>query len=562
MTRNSWNLFDLGATGLPLIGNRLTSGELRQSENGQVGLLRLDILGQLQCCEHAAASNLNPRRPTMSMTHEKDLLKSEKLEQQFQEMQAFVRRAAEDGQAIHEVERGLWRRVREMGHELLGQFLRLQGDGDLGETVTLPTGEEVHRLEGRHERRYVSIFGKFGLQRVVYGSREKQHIDFVPLDNRLQLPESVFSYVLQDWDQSLCVEEAFRQASATMWRMLELKQSVDSLEHMNQEMAQGATTFLLNRPQPEKEGELVVASADQKGIVLRRQPDDPPPKAHRTKGEKASQKRMATVATVYTVERYRRTPEEVVSALFRDASEPTRDRPQPQHKEVWASLPQEDQPGSGTAAAFAWLIGELHLRGRAKDKPLLFLSDGQESLWEARRDWLPERAVDILDLLHVTPRLWKAAHVFHPEGSQEAEDFVRERVLRVLQGKAAGVVRGLREMATKHGLVGGKKKTLTTVCAYLEANVERMRYDDYLKAGYPIASGAVEGACRHLVKDRMERAGMHWTLPGAQAMLDVRSIYVSGLWDEYQNYRIESETERLYPHRKLVCEHGVYDIAA
>lgn len=493
----------------------------------------------------------------MSMTQEADVLKSEKLLQQLAAMQDFVRTAARNGQAIHEVEQSLWQQVRQLGHALLEQFLRLHGDGDLGATVTLPTGETCQRLEERHERRYVSIFGEFRLQRVVYGSREGQKLDFVPLDHRLQLPASVFSYVLQDWDQSLCVEEAFRQASATMWRILGLKQSVDSLEHMNQEMAQDATRFMLDRPAPAMEGEIVVLSADGKGIVMRRQADAPPAKVHRTKGDKASQKRMATVATVYTVDRYRRTPEEVLSALFRDAPEPTAGRPQPQGKEVWASLPRDDQPGSGTAAAFAWMVGELHLRGRAADKPLVFVSDGQESLWEARRQWLPARTVEILDLLHVTPRLWQAAHVFHPEGSQEAEAFVRERVLRVLHGKAAGVIRGLREMATKRGLHGGKKKALTKVCAYLEANLERMRYDQYLRAGYPIASGVVEGACRHLVKDRLERAGMHWTIPGAQAMLDVRSIYVSGLWDEYQAYRIERETQRLYPHRQLVIDYGM-----
>src|SRR5580704_14793219 len=164
-------------------------------------------------------------------------------------------------------------------------------------------------------------------------------------------------------------------------------------------MAGDAPTFLLNRPLPDTAGEILVTSADGKGIVLRRTADDPPPKAHRTKGDKASQKRMATVATVYTVDRYRRRPEEVVAALFRDAPEPSADRPAPQHKEVWASLPRDEQPGSGIEAAFAWMIGELYLRGRARDKPLVFLSDGQEALWEARADWLPERAVDILDLL-------------------------------------------------------------------------------------------------------------------------------------------------------------------
>jgi hypothetical protein len=490
----------------------------------------------------------------MSMTREQDVFKCEKLKDQFGDFQEFIRASAREGSPIHEVEMGMWQRLLQMGREGLGLFLQMQGDGDMGKTVTLPTGEECQRLTGQHKRRYVSIFGEFQIPRVVYGSREKQKIEVVPLDNRLQLPESVFSYVLQDWDQSLCVEEAFRQASATIGRILGLNQSVDSLEHMNQEMAQGATTFMLNRPQPApvEEGEIVVASADQKGIVMRRQANDPAPKTHRTKGEQASQKRMATVATVYTVNRYRRTPEEVVAALFRDAPEPTHDRPQPQHKEVWASLPRTETPGSGINSAFAWMVGGLYLRGRSQGKPLVFLSDGQEALWEARQEWLPERTVDILDLLHVTPRLWKAAHVFCKEGSQEAEDFVRARLLRVLQGQVAGVVRGLREMATKRGLTGAKKKTLATVCAYLDKNRDRMRYDEYLREGYPIASGVVEGACRHLVKDRMERAGMHWTVPGAQAMLDVRSIYVSGQWDEYQKHRIKHETDRLYPYRQLV----------
>jgi hypothetical protein len=493
----------------------------------------------------------------MKIIQETDALAMENLACVYEDLKDTVLRAARGGQPMHEIEKAIWEQLLRLGRAALGQVFALLGNGDMGETVALPDGRCCQRLDHEHARRYLSIFGAFVLSRVVYGSREGQKIEFVPLDNRLALPAGVFSYLLQDWDQSLCVEQAFGQASSTVQRMLGLKQSVDSLEHMNQEMAKEATNFMLSRPQPEAEGEVVVASADQKGIVMRRSVEDPPPKAHRTKGDKASQKRMATVATVYTVDRYRRTPEEVVAALFRDVPEPAGERPQPQHKEVWASLPRQDVPGSGIEWAFAWMIGELYLRGRAKakDKPLVFLSDGQEALWEARQEWLPGRAIGILDLLHVTPRLWQAAHVFHAEASQPAEDFVRERLLRVLQGKAAGVIRGLREMASKRGLAGAKKRTITTVCNYLEANLGRMRYDEYLKAGYPIATGVVEGACRHLVKDRMERAGMHWTVAGAQAMLDVRSIHVSGLWEAYQHYRIERELGRLYPYRTLVESH-------
>jgi len=89
-----------------------------------------------------------------------------------------------------------------------------------------------------------------------------------------------------------------------------------------------------------------------------------------------------------------------------------------------------------------------------------------------------------------------------------------------LRGKAASVIRGLRSLATRRGLTASKKKAVREICNYLSKNLERMRYDEYLAAGYPIASGVIEGACRHLVKDRMERAGMHWTAVGAQAMLD------------------------------------------
>src|SRR5262245_8833884 len=304
----------------------------------------------------------------MKILQETAVLAMENLASVYEDLKDTVFRAVRENQPIHEMEKAVWEQLLRLGREAMTQILALLGNGDMGETVELPDGRCCRRLEKEHTRRYVSIFGEFVLPRVVYGSREGQKIEFVPLDNRLQLPESVFSYLLQDWDQSLCVEQAFGQASTTVQRMLGLKQSVDSLEQMNQEMAKEATNFMVNRPQPETEGEVVVASADQKGNVMRRSADDPPPKAHRTKGDKASQKRMATVATVYSVDRYRRTPEEVVAALFRDAPEPSRDRPKPQHKEVGASLPRDYVPGSGIARAFAWTIGELYLRGRGKDK--------------------------------------------------------------------------------------------------------------------------------------------------------------------------------------------------
>jgi hypothetical protein len=473
-------------------------------------------------------------------------------------LQACVEQAAQQGQPVHAVERTIWDEVLQLGKCFLGSFLALAGDGDLGEALDSDDGQRWQRLPQRHSRRYVSIFGAFELSRVVYGSREGQKIEFVPLDNRLQLPASVYSYLLQDWAQGLCVESAFGQVRTTLERLLGLDLSVDGLERMNGQMAERVVAYRADRPAPAAEGERIVASADGKGIVMRRSADDPAPPAHRTKGVKASQKQMATVASVYTVDRQVRTAEDVVAALFRDPREgPPPPRPRPQHKHVWASLTGRGAGGttSGIDLVHEEIANELierNRRGGVWLRPLVCLYDGQEALWEARQRHLPGAAVEVLDFLHVTPRLWQAAHLFHPEGSAAAEAFVRQRCLRVLRGEIAGVLRGLRKMGTEHGLTASRKRTLTQLCAYLEKNRQRMRYGEYLAAGYPIASGVIEGACRHLVKDRMERAGMHWTPAGAQAMLDVRSVHVDGEWDAYQAYRIERETARLYPHRHLV----------
>src|SRR5712692_469317 len=130
------------------------------------------------------------RRPSMSMTHERTVLKSESLQQQLVELQAFVHAAVQGGTAVHEVERGIWTRLLRLGYQCLQHFFAALGSGDQGETVSLPTGQDCRRLPKLHERRYVSIFGVFTLARTAYGSREGQQLAFVPLDNRLQLPAS------------------------------------------------------------------------------------------------------------------------------------------------------------------------------------------------------------------------------------------------------------------------------------------------------------------------------------------------------------------------------------
>jgi hypothetical protein len=502
----------------------------------------------------------------MSMADPLSALKMELQQNVVPQIVELLAKARQEGQPIHEVEYGLWDLLLEVGRSCLGAFLDSHGTGDMGETVTLPDGREAHRLEKLHPRRYVSIFGAFELPRTVYGSWEGQVLDFVPLDNRLQLPQSVFSYVLQDWDQALAVEQAFSQVNQTIARMLKLKQSVDSLEEMNRQMAREVGDFrdLQGSPASAEEGQIVVVSADCKGIVIRGQGTPTVCGGERPEGQRANQKRMAAVGAVYTVDRYVRTADEVVAALFRDPDYEAGPRPKPCHKRVWASLPNDGaKPRSSIAIVFDWLWWEFAQRNPHLKRPTVCLCDGQEALWEACADAVvDEDRVEILDLLHVTPRLWQAGKLLYGVKGKQVRPFVRQRVTQVLEGRIETVIRTLRRLAVECNLSGAKKQSMSRICSYLHKNRHRMHYDEYLAAGYPIASGVIEGACRHLIKDRMERAGMHWTLAGAQAMLDVRSVWIGNQWETFQKYRIEVEAERFYPHRNLVAGEAFFIMAA
>lgn len=469
-----------------------------------------------------------------------------------------IRSAARHGRTAHEVEGDIWNQLLALGRQAFALFLQLQGSGDVGPRVTLPDGSTAQRLERLHTRDYRTVFGDFTLARTCYGSREGQAITFVPLDNRLQLPEGDYSYLLQQWGQMLGAESAFARVAATLQKVLGIKQPVDSLERINRHMAAAVEPFRARRPLPEPaaEGEVFVVSADGKGIVMRRNPDDPRPKAHRNKGDKANKKRMAVVGAIYSVNRHPRTAEEVTAALFRDTppAEPKTRRPKPVGKHVWGRLSRADDGSLGEPidTVFGWQAQELGRRNPSGTKEVVCVMDGQECLWEGCSRQLPAGAVAVLDLLHVTPRIWQAGHLFHAEGSGEVIRFVRTRVVRVLRGECKGVVMGLRRQATRQKLSASKRKALEAICKYLLRNAGRMRYAEYLAKGYPIASGVIEGACRSYVKDRLERSGMRWTKAGAQAMLDVRSEYLNGDWDAFQQFRIEHQTQRIYPHRHVL----------
>jgi hypothetical protein len=395
----------------------------------------------------------------------------------------------------------------------------------------------------------LSVFGELLIKRRVYATREGQKVEQAPLDKRLGLPAGDFSYVLEDWLQRLCVKESFGEAVTSLRTLLNLAPSERAAEQMNQRIAQDAEAFQLQQAPPPgtEEGEILVATADGKGVPMRRPLEERMHSSHprRGKGEKANKKQMAYVGAVYSIDRFRRTADDVVNEVCR--KERAAERPRPEYKQVWAEMTRnaEGKVGTGCERTFIEMAVTCHQRDPQHRKTLVCLMDGEKQLWDTAAEWL-SRAIGVLDLFHVLERLWKAAYCFHAERSPQAEAFVSHHLRMLLEGKVGYVIGGLKRLRDAHDLRGEKRKTLNAAIRYYENNREHMKYDEYLAAGYPIGSGAAEGACRHLVKDRLERTGMRWTVNGAQAMLHLRAIYLNGCWDDFINYHIEVEQSRLY----------------
>lgn len=520
------------------------------------------------------AGDFQPQKPrhggrTMSIAIWEESHKSDSIVDLSGGLEAYVQEAAADGKPLHEVERKVWDRVLQIGRCAMEDLIRLQGDGDLGEVVSTAEGGKLHRSEEPVDRPLRTIFGTHTIHAYVYAPGSKRAIELRPVDARLGLPKGRCSYLFEEFAQLFCVEQAFGQASEVIETVFGQQVSQDTLERISQRMGPQADRFLdqLPTPSPAQEGELLVFTGDCKGVPLVRA--DARQLALFDSPDRPGNRRMAALAAVYSVDRYKRTPDEVVAALFRDDSQRRWDRPQPRFKHVVARFGRTyDEDGkamssSGPLEAFSWAGQQVAAR-RQPGQMLIRMIDGQSSLWDTADLCLevgPKETVDILDILHVSSYVWRAAKLFHSHREHQ-EAFARDRLLRILNGETHSVVTGIRQMAGRRKLKGKDRKEIATVCGYFKKNAHRMRYDLYLREGYPIATGVIEGACRHLVKDRMERSGMRWTLQGAQAMLNVRAVHQSSYWDQFHRHRFKEQQEKLHPHRDLLCEVPRESIAA
>jgi hypothetical protein len=438
-----------------------------------------------------------------------------------------------------EAERFIESEGREVMRRLYQGFLDSQGPGVAKGPVLDAVGT---RLEYRRlrDRRVMSIFGPVELTRTGYYTPEASVV--YPLDAELNLPPESYSFETQRRTALEIARGSFDGAVAAMKRNTGANVPKRQAEGLVVRAVEDFDGFYRERAlSPEAgAGDVVVISVDGKGVVVRTEDlreatrkaaSERLPKLARklSKGEKRNAKRMATVAAVYSIDRFVRRPEDVMGELRRVRAVKRR-RPRPRGKRVWASLAKE--PQEVVTGAFE----EALRRDPARKKPWVVVVDGSDAQLRLIKRCAKRFGVKVtivLDIMHVLGYLWGAAHELTVEGTPHSEKWVLERALRILGGEAGTVAGAMRRSATKRGL-GPRQRAAVDRCAnYLLKHRRFLKYGDYLRQGFPIASGVVEGACRHLINDRLDITGARWSLARAEAVLRVRALLANDDFDTY-----------------------------
>jgi len=255
-------------------------------------------------------------------------------------------------------------------------------------------------------------------------------------------------------------------------------------------------------------------------------------------------KRMAIVTANWEQERQPRTPAQILAKLDRkpDAPDTPKQRPpRPRNKRVRASLEKSQAEG------ISEMFDELERRNPDGQRQCVILVDGEEHQMEYIRREAASRSLAIttvLDLIHVIHYLWIAGYALCSKDSRDTEQWVRFYLERLLTGQASYVAAAIRRQATMAKMTDEAREPVDKCCDYLLKNQRFLRYNQYLADGLPIATGVIEGTCRHLVQDRMGITGARWDVPGGEAVLKLRALRCSGDWDEYWTFHEREEAGR------------------
>lgn len=354
--------------------------------------------------------------------------------------------------------------------------------------------------------------------------------------------DDCYSDLVREISDYLGVYNVYHKSGDILSRLLGLNLSTRVIEENMAEDAFEVEGYYAQKagPEPQTEAEILVVQADGKGVPIIYDPPSHPAQLVRLgKGQKRGHKQEAIVTTVYTIAPQPRTPQEVVDSFFdQKGTQAQVSRAKPQNKHIWATLDGKD-------TALDRLLNQVANREGAHIQQRVALCDGCEALQTRLEDRFDPFTL-ILDFIHADEYLWDVANSLLSENHPQRLDWMKEHTLQILSGQTEPLIANFRRLAQDSHYSAAQQAQLTKTANYFERNLPYMDYPTYLQLGWPIASGVIEGACRHFVKDRCELSGMRWERAGVEALLRLRAVAENGDWDDYHHFRKQQRQLRLY----------------
>ncbi|MCX5315862.1 ISKra4 family transposase [Streptomyces sp. NBC_00154] len=422
--------------------------------------------------------------------------------------------------------------------------------------VVGPEGRARPWRETGHTRWLASMFGLVRVARVAHRGPGVGNVH--PADAALSLPAGRHSMGLRRLAVTEAVRGSFDQAQQAVERRCGKVLGKRRLEELAVAAAVDVGDFYQARiPVPCSRRMPLVVQVDGKGVVMRpealreatrRAAAKAAVGGHRGRlapGEKPNRKRMATVACVFDTRPAPRRPHDVIHPPGgRSGERPARPGPRAENKWCTASLVRPPKQVIADAFDQAQARDPKHLR------PWIVLVDGARHQLDLITAEAGRRGVTLhvlLDFVHVAEYVWAAAHTFHKPGTTEAEAWAADHLTAILASHASRTADQMTAQADREHLPATRRETVDACHRYLTGHLDQLRYDTALDSGWPIATGAVEGTCRHLIADRLDITGARWGLHGAEAVLRLRTVVANGDLDSYWHFHTAREHERLYP---------------
>ena len=475
-----------------------------------------------------------------------------------------------DAMTAFELEVMVGERGREVMLELLQGHMDLRSirEPQLNEVVDAD-GVPHRRIEKNHERQLNSVFGALRIRRIAY--RALGCANLHPLDAALSLPAERASHGVRRLAAIEATRGSFADAVAAIERACGLRVGKLVVEQLALRAAVDIDRFYRRTDPARAEAEVPLAlSFDAKGIVMipkdlredtrkaaeaKAAEGGNAMKTRLASGEKNGRKRMAVLGAVWDSPAAPRGIDDVITDPDAPA-DPGRQRADgPKAKNKWLTGSVADTCADVVSAAF----DQAEDRDPGHERDWVVLVDGAEAQIAQIQAEALVRGVDIhivCDLIHVLEYLWKAAWCLHDKAGPDIEAFVARHARTILAGNSERCVADLRHAAKTAGLPEEKAAAVAKTCTYLENKRPWLRYDIALAKGWPIATGIIEGACRHLVKDRLDITGARWSLAGAEAVLKLRALIANGDFDAYWAFHLAQEHRRIHQAR-YQHQHGL-----